>query len=77
MASFPAWGLGGHSSCQGPNCPGLVETLGFLVAAFVLLNVLGALWMIGRKINSIWRRWRYPQASVAAEQPTPDDPPSH
>ncbi|AGL85936.1 hypothetical protein PFLCHA0_c41720 [Pseudomonas protegens CHA0] len=51
--------------------------LAFFLGAFVLANILGALWMIGRKIKSVWRRWRDPNGREACEPPATDDAPGH
>lgn len=75
IVPLPALGLGG-GGCTGPNCPTLMETLIHLVLMFVGLNVLGALWMIARKIRSIWRRWLDPQAPVSTQQTDSQEPPS-
>ncbi|KAF0865617.1 hypothetical protein [Pseudomonas sp. LD120] len=76
VATLPALGLGAASSCTGANCPTLLDMFGGLVAMFVGLNVLGALWLIAQKIHSIWRRWRDPQAPVPTQLTDSQEPPS-
>ncbi|MBP5109973.1 hypothetical protein [Pseudomonas protegens] len=75
-ALLPTLSWGGMS-CQGPDCPGILTMLAFFLGAFVLANILGALWMIGRKIKSVWRRWRDPNGREACEPPATDDAPGH
>lgn len=75
-ALLPTLSWGGMS-CQGPDCPGILTMLAFFLGAFVLANILGALWMIGRKIKSVWRRWRDPKGGEAGERPVPDDACGH
>ena len=67
----------GAASCNRPDCPGLLSTLAFILGAFVLANIIGALWMIGRKIKSVWRRWRDPHGNAACEPPAEDDARGH
>ncbi|MEX5611708.1 hypothetical protein ABFV58_26995 [Pseudomonas protegens] len=75
-ALLPTLSWGGMS-CQGPDCPGILTMLACFLGAFVLANIIGALWMIGRKIKSVWRRWRDPHGHAACEPPAEDDASGH